>query len=141
MPFSLLDELARSIVLGVGAIWAFHLYRNKRAGRIPLFMAIYLAFPTAALLCDVLEWQDVNTRVNWLTAIIHGALDCIFIAMTRKETGETVRGMIRIEREMLAREAKVRAETLARIVLRELEDEPSSSRPKGLLEAAHAENQ
>lgn len=140
MPFSLLDELAESIALGVGAIWAFHLYRNKRAGRIPLFMAVYLAFPTAALLFEALEWRDLNTHVNWLTVIAHGILDCVFISMTRKNTGETLRGMIRIEKEMLEREAKVRAETLARIVLRQLEDETPPLRPNKRLEVAHAES-
>ena len=139
MPFSLLDELAESIVLGVGAVWAFHLYKNKRAGRIPMFMAIYLVFPTVAFLAEALEWQSLNTEVNWLTVIAHALLDCVFISMTKETNGETVRGMIRIEQETLQREAKVRAETLARIVIRNIESE-TTSRQNDRMEAAHAEN-
>lgn len=117
-------QLAESFVLAVAVSWCVLLHRRRQAGRVTLFMALYLALPAVGLFCQGLGFVTVTDTLNWLTVIGNASLTATFIASTRHADSEVVHAMVTAERNIVAREARVRAYTLAAVVLRDLPPEP-----------------
>jgi hypothetical protein len=120
-------QLVESFILTVAVGWCLFLHRRRQAGRVTLFMAVYLGLPAAGLFCQAMGYTALINSANWTVVLGNAIITALFIRSTYHAESDVLHGMVLAENRMIAREARVRAYTLATIVLRNLPPEPTGT--------------
>lgn len=123
MAMTVSPELAESLVLGVAALWFFHLYFVRRAGMVPIFASVYLAIPSIGLGLQSFGFDIVAGPFKWVAVICNLLITVILIEETSKPDSTIVRAFVEQEDSRLLAEARGRTAALAKILEAQLAEQ------------------
>lgn len=113
-------DLVGSFILLTAAGWMLHLYRNQRAGRLPLFSALFVFFPAVSMFLEWTGFAALHEVSAWVSVGVMGLLTAAMINATRKTEGSVLRSLVaaEVERNKAVREEWEEEERKQRIILR-----------------------